>query len=113
MAHGAVSEKQVAAAAGQHWGIPFADLSATPPSPEARTAHLPGADRRPLPVVPMGLGSAPAARHGRPAQRFHGLDAVRAATDYAYEIDPVLATEADIVAAIAGHIAAESRGLRH
>ncbi len=99
------TEKQVAAALGQQWGVPFVDLQTTRPEPQAwQLVPLEVMDR--FKVVPLSVDAGRLRLAMVDPQNVYGIDAVRAVTNYAYEVDPVLATEADIVAAI-NDIAAE------
>jgi type II secretory ATPase GspE/PulE/Tfp pilus assembly ATPase PilB-like protein len=105
IAQGAATEKQVAAALGQHWGVPFVDLRQTPPDPRVRQLVSPELMDH-FKVVPLDLSEGRLRLAMADPHNVHGIDAVRAATNYAYEIDPVLATEADVLAAV-GDIASE------
>ncbi len=105
LAEGAATEKQVTAALGQQWGVPFVDLHTTRPEPQAWQLVPPEVMDR-FKLVPLSVEEGRLRLAMADPQNIYGIDAVRAATNYAYEIDPVLGTEADIVAAI-NDIAAE------
>jgi type IV pilus assembly protein PilB len=94
---GAISDKDRLRCMGKMWGVPFADLSERPPSPEAAML-IPGRIARKLKSIPVSLsdGSLHLAM-ANPLDVF-AIDEVRSIVEM--DVEPMIASEEEISACI-------------
>ncbi len=105
---GYITEKENAICLGMQWGVPFVDLEETEVNEEAARL-VPESMMRRHKCIPIDVNGGKLTVAMSDPINILAIDQIRVHTNYEYEIEPVIATDEDIMAAIARLTSAQAR----
>ena len=105
---GYITEKENAICMGMQWGVPFVDLDDTPVDEQA-ARMIPESLMRQHKCIPVAMDGHKLTIAMADPNNVLAIDRIRVHTNYAYEVEPVITTEEDILNAIGRLTSAQQR----